>query len=309
MHIFNGNRMSFLLFLDESGHDLRESPYEVLAGVCIEDRDLWNLIRAVQDAETRFFGQRITLGGLELKGKKLLNNKVFKHARQLPGMQTEDRVRLAGQCLRKGTEAKAESRASSGATRAELTALAQAKIAFVGYILELCAQYRVKAFASIVDRDAPRPDKGFLRKDYAYLFERYFHFLEEQRGGMGLVVFDELDKSQAHLLLGQMGEYFRNTAKGRARASLVIPEPFFVHSDLTTAIQIADLVAYLIAWGVRIGSMQREAREELAELGKRVCDLRYHTYRENSGQSYPLWSFAIIDDLRPKGEKDLENGQ
>ncbi|MBU1656504.1 MAG: DUF3800 domain-containing protein [Gammaproteobacteria bacterium] len=301
--------MSFFLFLDESGHDLRESPYEVLAGVCIEDRDLWNLICAVQDAEPLFFGQRITHGELELKGKKLLNKKVFKHARQLPGMPAQDRARLAGQCLRKGSEAKADGRADSGVTRAELTALAQAKIAFVGHMLELCAQYRVKAFASIVDRDAPRPDKGFLRKDYAYLFERYFYFLEEQRGGMGLVVFDELDKSQAHLLLGQMGKYFRDTAKGRMRASLVIPEPFFVHSDLTTATQIADLVAYLIAWGVRVGSMQREARKELAELGQRVCDLRYRTYREDGGQSYPLWSFAVIDDLRPREGRAVENGQ
>jgi hypothetical protein len=32
--------MAFLLFLDESGHDLVHSPYQVLAGVAVEDRDL-----------------------------------------------------------------------------------------------------------------------------------------------------------------------------------------------------------------------------------------------------------------------------
>ncbi len=61
-------------------------------------------------------------------------------------------------------------------TREQITALAQAKLAFVSHLLALCGQFRVKAFASIVDRDAPRPEGDFLRKDYAYLFERYFYF-------------------------------------------------------------------------------------------------------------------------------------
>jgi hypothetical protein len=50
--------MSHILFIDESGQDLRESSYEVLAGIAIEDRDLWNLICRVQDAELEFFGRR-----------------------------------------------------------------------------------------------------------------------------------------------------------------------------------------------------------------------------------------------------------
>lgn len=50
--------MAYFLFLDESGHDLKESPYEVLAGVSVEDRDLWNLIEAIKDAEERNFGLR-----------------------------------------------------------------------------------------------------------------------------------------------------------------------------------------------------------------------------------------------------------
>lgn len=32
--------MSYLLFIDESGQDRRDSPYEVLAGISLEDRDL-----------------------------------------------------------------------------------------------------------------------------------------------------------------------------------------------------------------------------------------------------------------------------
>jgi len=63
--------MGFMLFVDESGHDGRESPYAVLAGVAIEDRDIWNLICSIQDAEVRFFGRRVSDGWLELKGRKL----------------------------------------------------------------------------------------------------------------------------------------------------------------------------------------------------------------------------------------------
>jgi len=49
-------------------------------------------------------------------------------------------------------------------TKRELTALAQAKIAFVQRLLELCARYRASAFASIIDKDAPRSYGDFLRK-------------------------------------------------------------------------------------------------------------------------------------------------
>ncbi|WP_419650019.1 DUF3800 domain-containing protein, partial [Thiolapillus sp.] len=158
--------MSYMLFVDESGQDLRKSPYEVLAGIAIEDRDLWNLICRVQDAELEFFGRRVSDGLLELKGKKLLKHKTFRQAAQMDPMPVERRRDLARALLEDG---------ASG-TREQITALAQAKLAFVSHLLALCGQFRVKAFASIVDRDAPRPEGDFLRKDYAYLFERYFYF-------------------------------------------------------------------------------------------------------------------------------------
>jgi len=64
--------MAYLPFLDESGHDLKDSPYEVLAGVAVEDRDLWNLICAVQQSEETHFGQRYADEERELKAKRLL---------------------------------------------------------------------------------------------------------------------------------------------------------------------------------------------------------------------------------------------
>jgi hypothetical protein len=64
-----------LLFVDESGHDHGEAPYEVLAGVAVSERDLWNLIQAIRAAELEFFGIHMTEVGIEFKGKKLLKNK------------------------------------------------------------------------------------------------------------------------------------------------------------------------------------------------------------------------------------------
>ena len=79
--------------------------------------------------------------------------------------------------------------------------------------------------------------------------ERYFYFLEtlpfRERG---LVVFDELEKTQAHGLLQQMAAYFLGHEVGRYRIVRIVPEPFFVHSDLTTGVFLADLTAYILGW-------------------------------------------------------------
>jgi uncharacterized protein DUF3800 len=94
--------VSFLLFVDESGQDQRESPYEVLAGLAVEDRDLWNLVTSVQQAEMQFFGRRYSEPGrdLELKAKKFLKAKVFRLASQLPEFESEQRRVLTAVCQR-----------------------------------------------------------------------------------------------------------------------------------------------------------------------------------------------------------------
>lgn len=300
--------MAYLLFIDESGHDLGESPYEVLAGVAVEDRDLWNLIQAIQDAERDHFGRRISRGHDELKAKRLLKRKTYRLADQLPPIEPPERTDLARSCLDKG-DASRGTTTSSGATKQELTALAQAKIAFVERVIELCALHHVRAFASMVDRDAPRPRGDFLRKDYSYLFERYYYFLDDRAGQQGLVVFDEIERSRSHLLLDQMHRYFLDTAVGKMRAARVVPEAFFVHSDLTTLVQVADLVAYVAAWGVRFGKVDRERRQELGPIAARIKALRYRAVREREGRDFTVWSFSYIPDLRPREEQEADGDE
>ncbi len=288
--------MAYFLFIDESGHDRGQSPHEVLAGIAVEDRDLWNLIQAVRDSEVRHFGTRYSAGRNELKGKKLLKRKVFRLASQMEALPPDERARLAAECLNR----------PESAGRPHLTALAQAKLAYVQDVLTLCAQFRCKAFASVCTRDSVLPEPGeHLRKDYAYLFERFFYFVQDQSWNVyGAVVFDELEKSQSHILVDQMANYFLHTDKGRQRASQIIPEPFFVHSDLTTGVQLADLVAYLVNWGYRDPGAASVPRPELAELVEAVFGLRYRTTREIGGDpDFVVWSFAYITDLRAREER------
>lgn len=293
--------MAYFLFVDESGQDGHESPYEVLAGLAVADRDLWNLVKALQDAEVSQFGRRYTNGNeRELKANKILKRKTFRLAAQMDVIAPDQRRELAKRALDNG----------ANVSRAELTALAQSKLAYVEQALELCARFRCRFFASIVAQKVPRPDPSLLRKDYAYLFERFYYFSEDVAPNeMGVVVFDESEKSQSHLLLGQMSDYFLQTSKGRQRSGQIVPEPLFVHSDLTTGVQIADLVAYIISWGVRFRqNMTEPRREELSKFGEQVCGLR-HLSRSREIEGYGLgevWSFCYLEDLRSRFERENE---
>ncbi len=246
----------------------------------------------MSDAQERIFGVRLFEAyGSEAKAQKLLKRKVFKHAAQLDAFAAEVRQPLAREILENG----------ASATRERLTALAQAKLAYVETALDLAQRAGAVAFASIVPRTAPRPEGGMLRKDYAYLFERFFYFLNGRPDDpMGYLVFDELDKSASHMLLGQVSQYFVRTRNGRTRSRLIIPEPFFVHSDLTTMVQVADLIAYTVSWGVRLSGMSKPRREELDPFAAQVMRLRF-TQRTPGGHTN--FGFKIINDLRARAQQ------
>lgn len=291
--------MAWFLFIDESGQDRKESPYEVLAGVAILDSDLWNLIKELHNAEVAHFGRRYSDGTRELKAKAILKRKTFTRARDATLLPNEV-PSLAKAVLDDG--------ALNGSLR-NIQALSLAKIAYVTDVFSICESYKCRVFASMVDPKAPPTTGSGLRKDYGYLFERFFYFLEDQSSEagvpqQGVVVFDELDKSKSHLLIDQSHRYFKETAIGRHRAKLVIPEPFFVHSDLTTGIQIADLVAYCLSWGFRLASMDQPARAELAPYINQLKGLRHRALRNRMGKiDFEIWSIAYIDDLRTSTEK------
>jgi hypothetical protein len=246
-----------LLFIDQSGHDGRVMPCEVLAGVAIAEDNLWNLVQAIRAAECEHFGDYLrNLLTEEIKGRILLKKKRFKSAARRLQIEPQELVGLANSCLRKGLEASRQGLDDSGATEREIVAYCRQVLNFVHRVIDLAAGFNVQVFASLVDASALRPEPGLLRKDYVYLFERYFYFLETlPLRERGLIVFDELDKAQSHVLLHQMAAYFLGTQTGRYRSSRIVPEPFFVHSELTMGVFLADLTAYVLGWGWRLGKM------------------------------------------------------
>lgn len=296
-----------LLFIDESGHDHGEAPYEVLAGVAVAERDLWNLIQAIRAAETHFFGVLFSEVGIEFKGKKLLKTKTFRHARQAPQIDPERRRDLAREFLLKGSR-EAKGGPVEPRSKDEFAAYGQAVRAFVFRVLELCASHRVKTFAALVDTKAPRAtDPKVLRKDYAFLFQRFYYYLESYSSTeMGLVVFDELEKAQSRILMHQMEHYFLETEKGYQRSSRIVPEPFFVHSDLTTAVQLADIVAYCFNWGTRLNKMTEPTRPEIEPFAQIAFNMRYVGKRldEQDGNEWPVYGVFYVDDLRSKQERN-----
>ncbi|KAF5029455.1 hypothetical protein DSECCO2_648450 [anaerobic digester metagenome] len=281
--------MAYFFFTDESGTDHQDSFYEVLCGVAIEDRDLWNLISRLKNLEEHILGIRYGNQTREIKGKKFLKKKVFKQAASFPPIPPEERAVLSKQCIESGTTA----------TRKQMAALSQAKLEYVRKLLEICAQYRLKIFASISSepiRETDDETDGLLRRDYVYVFERIYYYLEDKKQeDQGIIVFDELEKSKSHILVGQLENYFKKTVKGRQRSSLVIPEPFFVHSDLTTGIQIADMIAYIISWGLRLKGMDKPVRAEMKEFVELIKPLRYLTTRElGDVTDRHIWSVIFV---------------
>jgi hypothetical protein len=85
-------------------------------------------------------------------------------------------------------------------------------------------------------------------------------------------------------------------------------EPFFVHSDLTTAVQLADIVGYCLNWGVRLNRMTEPTRKEIEPLGKMAFDLRYVGKRtdEMTLKDWAIYGIFYIEDLRPKWEREAE---
>ena len=289
-----------LLFIDESGHNNSGTPCEVLAGVAIAEDSLWNLVRAIRSAERDHFGDylRDVFGG-EMKAKKLLKRDRFHEAQRDVLIPPEDCVAMANSLLRKGKATRGQP--TSNPTFLEIVAFSRKALEFVHAVLDIAAGFNVQVFASVVDQDAPKPEAGRLRKDYVYLFERYFYFLETcPPRERGLVVFDELDKSQSHGLLQQMAAYFLGSETGRYRSSRIVPEPFFVHSELTTGVFLADLAAYILGWGWRVSRMHQPHRQELRPYVTKLHDMQFHGEKPKpaGNGTWPLHGIVYLDDLR-----------
>ncbi len=287
--------MSWLLVLDESGHDHKQMPYEVRGGIALQDSQLWPFVQAMQRLELDCFGGQLHLYRKELKGSTLLDRKRFKFANQASSMPPESRRKHARGFLTKGLEKKPP-------TRDEFTAYGQACLEMARGTFQLLRDHSAVLFASAIPASVKKPDQPhieeFLRKDHVFLQERFFYFLEAQRQH-GLLVMDEVEKAADRRFVRQIESYFTKTTTGRYRTAWIVPTPFFVSSDMTYPVQAADLCIYCLNWGFRLPSqgMNAPKRDEIGdEFGPWLNQLQFSGEGEKDGRVFPCWSIVYVQN-------------
>jgi hypothetical protein len=287
--------MTFLLFLDESGHDHHNMPYEVRGGIALHVSKLWSFVQDVRQMQIDYYGAPLERYKTEIKGSKLLDKDRYKWASQMEELNPDDRRVLCRRFLEKGKRHIAP-------TSHEFAAYGQASLLMANGVFSSLAHYEAVLFAAAIPNQAPQPIdpayKSYLRKDFIYLFERFFYFLKE-RHAYGLLVMDETEKEEQRRLLGRIERYFTSTYKGRASASRVVPWPMFVSSDLAFPVQAADLCIYCLNWGFRLPQrgMDANLREEIAaQFGSAIAELQYRGTIDIDGEERPTYGVFFVPD-------------
>jgi hypothetical protein len=211
-------------------------------------------------------------------------------------MSHEERRKHCRGFLTKGLEGKPP-------TRAEFTAYGQACLEMAQGVFQLLQNHEALVFAACVPRGAARPPsearESHLRKDQVFLLERFYYLLEAKQEH-GILVTDEVEKSADRKFVGRLESYFSNTAVGRYRSHWVVPTPFFVASDMTAAVQAADLCIYCLNWGFRnpVAGMNAPVRQEIADLfGKWLNRLQFRGEGYRDGQTYRTSGIVFVPDL------------
>lgn len=290
--------------MDESGHDHKTMPYEVRGGVAFHARKLWPFVQAVQRLELSAFGGELAQfkKASELKGAKLLDKDRYKWAAQDDWMDPEARRKHSRGFMTKGLEKKPP-------TREEFTAYGQACLEMARGIFQLLLDYDAVLFAAAIPCGSkPDPDdplREFLRKDHVFLLERFFYFLEREQEH-GLLVMDETEKTADRRFVRRLHSYFVKTEKGRSRTQWIVPSPLFVSSDMTAAVQAADLAIYCVNWGFRLPTrgMSAEVRQEIAsEFGPLIGRLQFVGDGYSEGKVFKSFGVVFEPEPYPKAAK------
>lgn len=287
--------MSWLLFIDESGHDHKNMPLEVRGGIAIHAGKLWSFIQAWSRLEQDAFGVSLRDFGKEAKGYKLLDKDRIRWAAQTGPMPPPERRRHAKAFLERGQR-------TERPTSTEFAAYGQACLEMARGVFDLLIAHDARLFASAIARGV-RPPKDYenldyLRKDHVFLFERFGYFLEAQHEH-GLIVMDESEKTLDRQFVSRMEAYFTRTATGRNRSYWIVPAPLFVSSDMTYAVQAADVCLYALNWGFRLPSWGAniETRPDLAaEFAPKLRRLQWAGEGYRNGEVFRSWGIVFVDD-------------
>lgn len=287
--------MSYLLFMDESGHDHKNMPYEVRGGVAIHAARLWPFIQGVNDLEVASFGCNLRDYGSEIKGHKLADKDRWKWAAQSDEMSDQDRRTHATGFLRAAMEKRAP-------RRHEFTAYGQACVNMSRGIFRLLDEHQAVILASFIPKSVKRPStfkaSEYLRKDHVFLFERYYWLLDEQ-DDTGLLVMDRCEHNLDGHFVDHMVDYFTRSTNGQVRSTRIMPYPFFVDSHLVSPVQIADFCIYCLNTGFRLPNrgLDAPARQDIVgEFRPWLDKLQFQGRAINNGQEHHMYGYCFVPD-------------
>ena len=287
--------MAWLFFIDESGHDHKNTPYEVRGGFAIHVSKLWSFVQDMQRLEIESFGCQLHEYKKELKGSTLIDRKRFRFASQSEPFRDRDRQKLCRSFLEKGLTGVAP-------YQDEFTAYGQACLRMAQEIFGLLKRDEVVLLASVIPRGVAKPPDykydDYLRKDIVFLFERFFYFLEDKQEH-GILVMDETEKREDQKFVARIERYFTKTTAGQSRTKWIVPTPLFVSSDMTAAVQAADLCIYCVNWGFRLPrrGMDAEHREEIRHIfWEPLNSLQLRNRGYKNGRVFTSYGIVYVQD-------------
>lgn len=296
--------MSYLLFMDESGHDHNNLPYEVRGGVSIASVNVFNFLTDMQKSEEKIFGCKLSEYKTEFKGSKLLEKYRFEWAKQSAPLSDEERHRRVRRFLSAPLEKK-------NPTKEDRIAYGQASLMMVEAILNLMRKYEMKIFACAISKEVKKPKSyahpHFLRKDHIMLMDSFFSFLSEKHED-GIMIMDQCEKTFDNKFKQQLENYFLRTETGKQQARLILPEPLFIESHTNYLIQVADLCIYAINAGFRkIQGMTAETRTSVKKLLEdKIFNLQYiqKELLTIKGKKVSTFKYSIRFHKNPYGIKE-----
>ncbi len=287
--------MSWLLFMDESGHDHKNMPFEVRGGVALHAGKVWPFIQDWHAAVEETFGPKfIELKG-EIKGSSLLESKKMQWAKQMHPLGLRERHNGVQRFLTKSLQ-------KQPMERRDFTAYGQASTAMARKVFDLLQRHDAVLFASLIPRGVRKP-KGYefdhlLRKDHIFLQERFFYFLEAKQEH-GLFVMDQTEKQNDKRFVKRLHDYYTKTQTGINRTQWIVPAPIFVDSEMAPGVQAADLCLYCINWGFRRPewNFTGMTRNEIhTEFGGRIGQLQFRGDGYKAGDIFYTYGIVHVPD-------------
>ena len=160
---------------------------------------------------------------------------------------------------------------------------------FCEELLSLCKLTDVKAFAyGLRNRDtltAQDLQEPVVYRAYSRLLERVDAMMsEDHNDDMAIIALDSQDEGKDTTRARVFGNFLYGSPQGR-QLTHIVETPFFVSSKATVGIQLADLVAYVLA-------QQNQGRTDIRGIADRVRELEW---RSSLPGDFPKHGFRFED--------------